>query len=300
MRWRIPAAYLAVGFLWGSAWLVAASRQSRWAAFLVFLFAALPPAALSLSTRRWTRIVPSMILGAAMIGFPWLLNLLAADYVSSSIVAVAGALLPLFTLLAAGDDAARIPALVAGVGGVALMLSQGLSIFSSGIAGILLILLSLSWNTFALIYARRTLSVREIPASLAIQFLTGAGIAGAYGLLAPHDFRDSISPSALSIIVAEAVLVQLLGMAIYYWLLLRVESWQAASVQWVAILVSVVESAIVFHGRPSGQMYAGAALTFGAILWLFRGGKSTPSLTLEITSSTFPERGASQPHYDQK
>ncbi|WP_446742496.1 DMT family transporter [Silvibacterium acidisoli] len=300
MRWRIPTAYLSVGLLWGSSWLLASSFQSPWVGALIFCLAAVPPAIVFAVKRQRTRIVPSAILGAAMIGFPWILNLLAANYVSSSIVAVIGAMLPLLTLLASGEDASRIPILVAGVGGVALMLSQGLSISSSGIAGILLILLSLFWNTFALIYARRRLSTREIPASLAVQFLTAAAIAGSYGLLAPHDPHTSFSALALPMIVATALLVQSLGMAIYYWLLLRVESWQAASVQWVAILVSVVESAIAFHGRPSSEMYAGAALTLAAILWLFRSRNGSGSLTLEITSATFPERGASHPHYDQK
>lgn len=283
MSWRVPAAYLAVGLLWGSAWLLASSLAATWAGPLTFLGAAIPPAIVCFWKRRTTPVVPSVILGAAMIGIPYILSLLAADYISSSIAAVLGSLLPLFALLAAGDDASAIPTLVIGAGGVALMLSQGISFFASAIVGILLILFSLAWNVFALLYARQRLRYEEIPASLTIQFVTVAAMAAVFRLVISGDPRASFAGSTLAILFS-AIFVQALGMALYYWLLLRIESWQAASVQWLAMLISVAESVVVFHGRPSGQMLAGAGLTVGAILWLFRRRKDDESLTLEVTN----------------
>jgi drug/metabolite transporter (DMT)-like permease len=314
-RMRTVATFAIVGAVWGSAWipaatlsqalpgLIAGALRFGLAAVLLGMTAGLlrwrTPAELRRPIARL--LGPSAMLGVTMLGLPYALTVWGSERVSAGVVALCFGLMPIVILLA--DDEGRegaIPAVVLGIGGVAMVVASGISFRWQQAGGVAALLAAVGLSAFSYLYVRRLFArdgVRgeEILSFSAIQLgvaavLLAALFAGA-GLGVPtHWQKTAALPLALLAIVVSGGTLPLL-----YWLLSRVTAWQVATLEWVATLVAVAEAAWVVGARPAAESWIGAALIPACIFWIFLNfpAGSGGAVTLEITKHTFQAAKAS-------
>ena len=316
MNLRVAAAFLAVGSVWGSAWIpIAALSQSlpglaagvlRFGLAAVVLALAAAVAGIRTPSERPPHpaklLGPSMLLGVTMLGLPYALTFWAADHVSPGVVALCFGFMPLPALLMEDDEAGggAIPAMVLGIGGVAMVVAPGLGFSWLQIPGIAALFGAVVLGGFSLVYVRRLyaqgrlenrglLSFSAIQLGVASVFL--ALVAAATGQMAgPH--RDSAAALPLAVL---AIVVSGGTLPLLYWMLGRITSWQAATLQWAATLVAVAEAVLKLGVKPGLEGWIGAILIPACTFQLFamERGEGMGAVTPQITKHTFPSRKAS-------
>jgi probable blue pigment (indigoidine) exporter len=316
MKFRVAAVFVAVGAVWGSAWIpIAALSQTlpglpagvlRFGLAAVVL--AIAAAIAGIRTPRERRphpaklLGPSVLLGVTMLGLPYALTLWAADHVSPGVVALCFGFMPLPALLMEDDEAGGgvIPAMVLGIGGVAMVVAPGLGFSWLQIPGIAALLGATVLGGFSLVYVRRLyalgrlenrdlLSFSAMQLGVASVFL--ALVVAATGQMAGVHWDSSAAlPLAILAIVVSGGTLPLL-----YWMLGRITSWQAATLQWAATLIAVAEAVLKLGVRPGLEGWIGAILIPGCIfqLFLMAGGGGMEAVTPQITKHTFPSLKAS-------
>ena len=178
---RVTAVFVAVGVVWGSAWIPETSLSQTQPEFVVFrdacfmgalrfALAAVVLAVVTALMRTWRRgdasgqkrwigrrwFWGSCFAGVTMLGLPYALTAWAAGQVSPGMVALCFGLMPLAIVL--GEDEARegaIPRTALGIGGVAVMVAPGLSFGLQQAAGVSALLAAMSLGAFSMIYLRR-------------------------------------------------------------------------------------------------------------------------------------------------
>lgn len=178
---RVTAVFVAVGVVWGSAWIPETSLSQTQPEFVVFrdacfigalrfALATVVLAIVAALMRTWRRgdasgqkrwigrrwFWGSCFAGVTMLGLPYALTAWAAGQVSPGMVALCFGLMPLAIVL--GEDEARegaIPRMALGIGGVAMMVAPGLSFGVQQAAGISALLAAMGLGAFSLIYLRR-------------------------------------------------------------------------------------------------------------------------------------------------
>jgi len=311
MNWAAKAVFAVVAVLWGSAWIpsslvlgpvprlrAGALRFAIGAGFCTLLALAERLRAREPSARKPAAIVgDSLILGLAAVGLPYALTVWAVGKVSPGAVAALFALMPLAAfLMSESRTAAVIPALVIGTCGVVILVAQGLSLSARQLKGAVLIAGAVMLGAFALNYAKRRLRRRDLLASTAVQFAFAAVLAGALSSMVERG-RPAIWSRGTSIsLLALGVAASGLGLSLMYWLLISMETWQVAALQWSATLVSVAEAAWFLRPRIASGMWVGAGLIIGATIWLLGegGGANGDVVTPEMTIRTVGGAGASE------
>lgn len=311
MKWRAAWVFAVVGTLWGSAWIPASivlrALPALRAGAVRFALAAIFAASLALIVRLRNRAaIPrtpallrhSIVLGLTALALPYALTAFAAGQVSPGTVAVLFAFMPLAALLLSREAmSAAIPALVIGVGGVAFLVAQGLSFSAAQWKGAVITLCAVVLGAFSLNYAKTRLLRSDLLASTSIQF---ACAAISLGLLSAFSERGKPSVWSQEILLPLLILgvaISGLSLPLMYWLLMEIESWQVASLQWSATLIAVAESAWLLQAVPSLDMWAGAALIAGATIWLLR---KPDAVTLQITNHTREAPDASESEVGSK
>ncbi len=301
--------FVAVGFIWGCAWIatsvVIPQIPGLHAGALRFGIGAIFGALLALATRvrssgqsrkKSAALVPSLVLGVTMVGLPYALTVWAAGQVSPGVVATLFAFMPLAAVLLSKDGPSKaIPTVVIGVGGVALLVAQGVSTSTGQIKGATLIAGAVVVGAFSLNYARKHMRQVNLPASVAIQFSVGAILIGSLSLATER--REAITWSAQLVVslLVLGVLVSWATLLMVYWLLTKLEAWQVAALQWIATLVAVGEAAWFLRAKLSVETWAGAGIIIGATFWLLRGAGEAgeEGVTLQITNRTIGASTAS-------
>lgn len=315
MKVRVTAVFVAVGAIWGSAWIPTASLSQTLpgliAGALRFGLAALVLSIAAVLIRSWplgkkrTPVLkllgPSVVLGITMLGLPYALTWWAADRVSPGMVALCFGLMPLLVLFSEDEKSiGAIPAMALGIGGVAMMVDPGLSFRVQQAAGVAALLGAVGLGGFSLAYVRKLygqrrlldsdlLSFSAIQLGVASVFLA-AMLAGTGQLSGFHWEGRAALPLALLVVVVSGGTLPML-----YWLLGRITASQAATLQWAATLVAVVEAAWQVGVRLGLEGWAGAALILACTSQLFftAHGKTMAPVTLEITKHTLPYSKAS-------
>ena len=297
MKWSAWAVFALLGVLWGSAWVLTpvTSSPRLLDGSVRFAIAAVVLGLLArfqfikrISRFQAFQLVPSIVLGVTMTGLPYALAVWARGAVSQGMVPVFYAAMPLAALFFSRKaDGADIPAMAIGMGGVACLAGQAINFSSGQIYGMLLLGAAVLLGAFSLNYGKARIRPGSILLSSAIQCAVASillvCLSGASGQLhrtswqAIWNLQSIVQPFALA--VAEAASLPLL-----YWLLTGIESWQAATLQWIVTLTSVAEAAWVLRARPTLQMTAGAAAVIAAVLWVMRQGSGPQTVTLQITS----------------
>jgi drug/metabolite transporter (DMT)-like permease len=312
MKWRIPACFLVVGGLWGSAWmfssllpgppLLAGAVRFAIAAALLLAIAAAALAHKRHESRKTLHsfpFAPSILLGVTLTGLPYALAVWAKDFVSAGVMAVLYAAMPLAALFfgrKGSNRASLIPAMAIGMGGIAFVVARGIDYSARQIWGALLLGAAVGLGAFSLNYAKEHIQRGQILLSSAIQctvsavllmFLSGTG-----GWPSPVQWTRS----SVAMLAALAAVEGAVALPLFFWLLTKMEAWQAATLQWLATLVAVAEAGWFLREKPTWQMSAGAAMAAGAMLWLMRPGRGaddqSDAVTLQITS---PNERAFQP-----
>ena len=295
MNWRTLAGFALVGILWGSAWiltpmlplpeLLAGAVRFAMAAALLSLAALM---ALFPRTRRTYTfpLAPSLLLGITMVGLPYALAVWAKDSVSSGLVAVLYAAMPLAALFLSRKSAsAFIPTMAVGMGGVVFLVSQGIDYSAKQVVGALLLAVAVVLVAFSLNYAKSNIRRGSFLVSSAIQCAVAAALLVFLSAISGQLRATSWNRQSFLALMVIAIAESAIALPLLYWLLARIESWQAASLQWVATLSAVAEAAWFLRAKPSLEMATGAILIAGAIFWLMRPGSGSGMVTLQITRS---------------
>ena len=316
MKPRTTWAFAAVCILWGSAWIptsvVLREMPVIRAGAMRFAIAAIFVASLALIAWLRNRVAVqrkpalplrnSLVLGLTALALPYALTAYAAGQVSSGAVAVLFALMPLAALLLSREAmSAAIPALVIGLGGVALLVAQGLSISTMQWKGVALIACAVVLGAFSLNYAKTRLRRSDLLASVSIQFACAAVFLGLLSTFIELGKQAIWNQDGLLSLLILAV-ISGLSLPLMYWLLFELESWQVASLQWSATLIAVAEAVWFLRATPSMYMWAGAALIVGATLWLLRGTglRDSEAVTLQITNHLRESPDASESEVGSK
>jgi len=233
---------------------------------------------------------PSIVLGLTLTGLPFALAVWAKDLVSAGVVAVLYAAMPLMALFfgwKVSDVPGKIPVMAVGLGGVALLAAQGIDYSARQLGGVLLLGAAVALGAFSLNYAKGRIRPGHILISCAIQCAAGSVLllflSGAEGIPAPANWSGASVASLSVLAAAEGVI----AFPLLFWLLSRIEAWQAASLQWLTTLVAVAEAGMVLRAKPTLQMGSGAAIIVVALLWLMKSDEAsadaTGAVTLQIT-----------------
>jgi drug/metabolite transporter (DMT)-like permease len=242
-------------------------------------------------TRHALPIAPSVLLGVTLIGLPYALAVWAKDSVSTGVVAVMYAAMPLAALFFSqdGNIPSRIPAMTLGMGGIALVVGQGIDYSTRQIGGILLLGVAVGLGAFSLNYAKRHIRRGHFLLSSAIQCAVAAVLlvllSGAGGWASPVQW----SWGSVAMLAALAAAGGAIALPLLFWLLSEIEAWQVATLQWLGTLIAVAEAGWLLRGNPTMEMGAGGVMAAGAMLWLmWRGVESEDqpdAVTLQITSA---------------
>jgi drug/metabolite transporter (DMT)-like permease len=298
VSWRTWVVFATLGILWGSAWTITPllpvpALLAGAARFLVAGAVLLSVAALAVRVRRRDRsdVFPfraSVLLGVTMVGLPYALAVWAKGDVSAGLVAVAYSAMPLAAMfLSRQGNTSLLFAMAGGMGGVAFLVDQGISYSSTQIGGLCLLGVGVLLGAFSLNYGKTRIQTGSILMSSAIQCavasLVLACLSGTTGELRTPQWSASWTRQSVFVLTALAAVEGSLAIPLLYWLLGKIESWQAAALQWLATLAAVAEAAWFLREKPTLEMCVGGAVTLGAIVLLMGRTSNTETVTLQIT-----------------
>ena len=297
MTWRAWAAFAFLGVLGGSAWILSpvTSSPKLLDGALRFAIAAAVLGVTALFGRfrqipqdQAFPLVPSIVLGVTMIGLPYALAVWARGAVSQGMVPVFYAATPLAALFfSRRTDGTAIPAMATGMGGVACLAGQAINFSSGQIYGMLLLGAAVLLGAFSLNYGKASIRPGSFLLSSAIQCAVASvllvGLSEAAGQLDTTSWQALWNRQSVVQLIALAV-TEAATLPLLYWLLARIESWQAATLQWIVTLTAVAEAAWVLRARPTLEISVGAAAVIVAVLWVMRQGSEPQTVTLQITS----------------
>ena len=272
---RTQAIFLLFGisFLCGSSWLVPQPALPVFAGrALVFVMTAIVsglcacvmPREAGLPLRTDLRL--NLTLGFAMLGAPSVLLLLAELHGAGEWAVVLYALLPLFAGFFSGQWS---PAMVVPAGAVLVLLNGTVEFTWAKAAWTIPILAAVGLQAFALHAAKqlRGVSLQGLLLSIACQSIAAAALPALCSAL--FDSSHRLFWAAIPFSLLPVILGIVVPYVLLYFLLARYEAapHQAATAQWLQILVTVLEGAALARVRPSWQALA-AALAILVCTWI--------------------------------
>lgn len=296
MKRREIAAFIAVGLIWGSAWIPSgtllqqippfAAGALRYALASILLFAAW--IATGAKPPQQNALRASVVLGFAFVAAPYVLAVWAVGQISSGLTAVIYAALPFIVFLASGiADSNAMKPLVLGLSGIVITVSNALSLSLYQIRGATLLTISILLSAFSLIYAQKRLAGGNLLQASAIQCGVAALMCAILSVIFEHISVPHLNMAGMTSLLFLAVFSSAVALPLYYWLLTRCEVEQVATSQWVITLVAIAETAIVLRERVPAVVGVGAAIVFLSLGWALTSSRqSNNAVTLEITNSS--------------
>jgi len=288
---RPVAVFLLLGLIWGSEWLptravempLLRSLATQYAVAALLLGGIIAVRRIGLPRRR--QLMAMAITGVTFAALPAILTVWARERISPGLLVVILAMTPLIAALLEGRaEGVWLAPLIGGVGGTALLASQGLSFSSqqwTGGAGVLLAAVLIAGSV---IYVKRKLSEAQPIVIAAVQLATAA-ICVALASLAIEGHLDLAWTRSSAILeVSLAIFGRALAYPLYYWLVRRMESFQVTSSLWVATAAGVAESLILVRHGPSWRIASGIVILAASLWALWRTGPGDEEpFTLAIT-----------------
>ena len=281
MRARVAGAYILMVLLWGSTWAAIKIGVAEVPPHLFAFERAITVATILTLTalvlrqpfpRSRRAIVASALSGLFNIGTSWALIFWAEQFVPSGLVAVFGAMAPVWTAILAhyfvrGDRLSVLKIVALGLGLIGTALLVGAPSTSEGpnalIATVLLALMPISWAVAAILIARY-LSQESPIAVVGIQTWVGALFLAPFALaqLGQPQHWDARSAVAFAYLVIGGSCV---GLVLNTWLFRHL---RPTTVTLSQILIPM--QALLIGGFALGEafdirMLAGAALVVGAV-----------------------------------
>jgi drug/metabolite transporter (DMT)-like permease len=270
-------AFGALGVVWGTSWVAAGTLSESvpplHGAAARFLLAALLCVPVILGKRlklaRGRALGFVLLLSCTMVVLPFLLLLWAQQRVPSATVAVLYSAMPLLVVaLTPSAPRGAMQASIVGLGAMAI--TVGASFSATQAVGASVCLLAVASIGASSLAARRELSsVHPV--------VTTALLSGAAGVLL---FLLSVilergqpvqwNRSAIGSVLFLAAVAGAPAYATYFWLLRRLEAYQAVTVQWIEPLVAMLESAVLLRLGLSFSMAAGSLVTLVSLVAVHR------------------------------
>jgi putative membrane protein PagO len=273
MQRRSIVVFLLVGGIWGSEWVVTRGLDSPSLGALALRYAIAACLLGAVAVVRRIRLpglrlgVISAITGVSFAAAPVLLIARASGRISPGLLVVILAMTPLIAALLEGRaSGAVLASLVGGVGGIALLASQGLSFAATQWAGALAAFAAATLIAVSIVLMKRQLAEMPGPVLGGIQLAVGAVCVALASGLVELQSAFAWSWKSASVEVGLGILGSTVALQLYYWLLRRLESFQLTTSQWVATVVGVGESVLLVRATPSWRILAGIAITL-ASLW---------------------------------
>jgi drug/metabolite transporter (DMT)-like permease len=288
---RVAAAYVVVVLLWGSTWgaikIGVAAVPAHIFAFERALAVAviLTGAAIILRQpfpRSGRAILACVIAGLLNIGAAWAVIFWAEQFVPSGLVAVFGAMAPVWTAVLAhffvrGDrlSVLKIGALGLGIGGTALLVgaptaSEGPNVL---LAMVLLALMPIGWGIAAILVARylkeeSPIAVVGLQTSVAAVFLAPF----AFAQLGLPQHWDGPAALAFAYLVIGGTCI---GLVLNMWLFRHLRPTTVMLSQILVPAQALLIGGFVFGEAFDVRMLAGAALVVGAVALNAKSGASS-------------------------
>jgi probable blue pigment (indigoidine) exporter len=251
-RPRVWLAFVALGIVWGSAW-VAADSLAEYVPPLRGAVARFSLSALlcllvilwrGLKLPRGRPLAFLLTLSLTMIALPSVLLLWAQPRLPAATVAVLFAAMP---LLVAVLNPTVVPqralkACIVGLGAMTLVVGALFSVSQAG--GAAVVFLVVASIAFSVLLARRELTGVH-PVVITALLLGGAAVLlFLAGLVLERGQRAEWNPRAVGSVILLAALCGAPAYATYFWLLQRLEAHQVVTLQWIEPLVALAESAL--------------------------------------------------------
>ena len=277
--WREIGAFGALGLVWGSEWMVVRSIDLPPLRSLAIRYALAAVILVVAGRVRRKKAAGagvwglSAFSGATLVALPTVLTVWASGRLSPGLLVVILAMTPLIAALLEGRArGALLAPLVGGMGGTALLASQGLSFASiqrAGAAAALAAAISIAWSV---IFVRRRLPEVGVATLAAIQLGVSAALLGVSSLAMEGRFSFSLTAEGWFFEMLLAVFGAAVAFPLYYWLLGRTESFELTAVQWVVTVLGVAEGLVLVREAPSLRMGAGTAIVAASLATLCRAG----------------------------
>jgi drug/metabolite transporter (DMT)-like permease len=274
-------AYVSLCLIWGSTWMairvVVRDVPPLQAAGVRFLAAGAILLAWALAQKRqwpkgdqeWKAV---MVLSLTIMAVPYGLLFWAEQYVTSGMTAVLFSASPLVVaLLTPLLMKRKVPrdavfAMLVAFGGLVALLWTGLS---SGGARALLggvaVLASVVMSAWSVVYAKRRLHDVDPVTGTGLQLLFGA-VALLWGTWALESHRHAVwSRPALLATAFLTVFGSCAAFVIYYWLLKRMQPYQAATISLVVPIVAVLEGALLLREAVPLSMMVAIVVVLGSV-----------------------------------
>jgi drug/metabolite transporter (DMT)-like permease len=292
------SAYVALSVIWGSTWIgtqiLSRSVPPLRTGAVRFMIGALLLALLAVLRRSALpdarALRANLLLGFTIGALPYALVVWTSQHASSFLPVLLFAGLPLSVGLL-GDWMQSSPvrgtamqAELIGFGGVALLLSSGLSVSVADISGGLAIIAAVVSHAASLVYAKRLLRGSSLLTSIALQLGCASAVLWLASAIAERGHASQWNGQAAVAIVVLGVVGSGIGFLLYYWLLGTMEAYQIAALQWMVPLFAIGEGALAMRQWPTWSMVAGGAVTLGCLYALMHADvPEVQPVTLQVT-----------------
>ena len=290
MQARLIAAFVMLGLIWGSEWLLTRDLDSPPLGALALRYAI---AACVLGAVVFVRRIPlprlrlvmiSAVTGISFAALPVLLIAWASGRISPGLLVVILSMTPLLTALMEGRASGNLlVTLVGGVAGTALLASQGLSFALRQWAGAAAALAAAALIAVSVQWVKRELTAVPVALLAAIQLASAAVCVALWSWIVEGRSGFAWSGSLVRTEAMLAIAGSALALPLYYWLFRRMESFQMTASQWLVTVVGVGEGLLLVRETPGWRLLAGAAIlvaSLAALLSTEPGGESPVTIGL--------------------
>jgi len=220
--------------------------------------------------RRGSPWAAYLVMGILNNALPFSLIFWAQTRIPSGLASILNATTPLFTLVVAHwltrdekIDAAKVAALLAGLGGVIVLIGPDLLLEASSLWGQLACLAAALSYAFAGVYGRRFKALKAVPMDVAAgQVTAGTVLILPIMLLAdrPWTLANLPSPSVWLALAGLALLSTALAYVLYFRILAAAGATNLLLVTFLIPLTAVLLGALVLGERLAPRHFAGMAL----------------------------------------
>ncbi len=286
---RLPIlAWFVLALLWGSEWMLAASLPAQPALrSLALRYGAAALLLLPWAVRgrpwRWplARITAVLATGVGLLAIPQIVTAVAAQHLAAAWSLLALAAVPLMLAVAGSGEIATA---MCGFAGVVFLVANGLTIHLPQAPWLLCPLagaLALTWSL------KRVMSLMEaaaLPAFLFVQFVVAAMLTGTVSPMLEKRSLAWSSSQAIGFLV-EVLFATVAAYILFYFVLRKLGPAKVGMLQWLQLLISFAQSALLTQVRPGWEALLGAALVLIGLSRAFIIPEQDRALMLQITGS---------------
>ena len=298
MTLRKTIAFAALCLVWGSTWLAIRILVEQVppirAVALRFAIAVgvLVPVIVArrLKMPRGRALLANVILSVTMIAVPIALIFWAETRVPSGMTAVLFSGVPLAAgLYANSANKRRMPhsamlALLAGIGGMLLLLSSAFSASLDQAVGAMVVIAAVISTGISSVYAKKELAAVHPLVSTMLQLSVGAILLAVVSAVLERGRPSHWNGDALAALLFLSLGATVFAFPLYFWLLKKMEAHQIGTIQWFEPLVAVVEGAILLREPLSWRMIVGGTIVLASVVYVMRAGEEDDAtVTLKIT-----------------